>query len=482
MIDFSDFIPFLKPAAKIIETVAGWRNTSVQARTQLAVAEKQQETQLIAAKLQYLRDRQTHDLEAARHALAADQARQLVEYVQNAETLRQDRSLEFERWRFEQQKVLLRELESVRAASRLESANVYRQAALEAAEHTKFLEHFPIQITPSTLLNDYAQRQESSGSLPLLVILSPPEIEADPSRTTSIFPHSDAQIDAVVRSMAGTYDPDGQRIRFLGGAWTSKARHGEVAIETLYSALSTIPTLVIESQVLADVIEIRCDAWLGGRRAKYRTIARIPFREMLRRPLLPSDTAALEPHLASDMNIAEFVRGLAIHHGVIAAWFADAYFLTSYQASPRLPHLLNAYASQLDPELIKLIVQSYIQMLGGADDDVGTLLAPAMSLAFAHSLAHLDKGSAAAREQLHDAIRRWLTVHGNGSPATTSFDTAVHYIASLGDLEFLLGVQQVCELLGDDGLRRAVIAALRTVNPPPLPVKDDEGDTLHDTW
>lgn len=482
MIDFSDFIPFLKPAIKVVDAVVSWRNTSVQARTQIEVAAKQQETQLIAAKLQFLRDRQLNDLEMAGRELNGEQSRQLVEYVQNAETMRQERAIEFERWRFDQQKTLQREFEAVRASARLESANIYRRAALDAAEHTKFLDHFPIQITPSTLLNEYAQLEETSGRLPLLLILSPPEIEADPSRTTSFFPHSDTHIDAVVRELVNTYAGPEERIRFLGGAWTSKARHGEVAIRTLHSALSKIPTLVVESQILGDIIEIRCGAWIEGKRAEYKTIAKIPYREMLNRPRLPTKgNSSTDVVAGSDANLREFVKALAEHHGVIAAWFADAYFLTTYRAPPRLPQILSRVAAHLDPDLTKLIIQSYSQVLSSAGA-VADLFAPAMSLSFAHSLTALPDGRPLAREQLMESIKRWLDVHGSGTSDTTSFESAIRYVASLGDLEYLIGVQDVCAFLGDESLTRAVQQAIRSVPATELPANDEQGDTLHDAW
>lgn len=481
MINFGDFIPFLKPAADVVNAVVSWRNTSVQARTQIQIAEKHQETELISAKLQYLRDRQLHDLDIAKRELDGQQTQQLVEYVQTAETMRHDRALEFERWRFEQQKALQREFEAKRASAKLESANIYRQAALDAAEHTKFLDHFPIQITPSTLLNEYALAEETSGRLPLLLILSPPEIEADPSRTTSLFPHSDAQIDAIVRELVNSYSGAEERIRFLGGAWTSKSRHGEVAIRTLHSALSKIPTLVVESQILGDIIEIRCGAWLEGKRAEYKPIAKIPYRKMLLQPQLPAQGVTTAGSGDANANVREFVKALAEHHGVIAAWFADAYYLTTYQAPPRLPHILGRLAPHLDPDLTKLIIQSYSQMFGSSGE-ITDLFAPAMSLSLAHSLTFLPDGRTLARDQLMDSLKRWLIVHGSGSSDTTSFEAAVRYVATMGDLEFLLGVQEVCCFLDEPGLQNSVDRAIESVPKMELPAKDEEGDTLHDAW
>jgi hypothetical protein len=218
---------------------------------------------------------------------------------------------------------------------------------------------------------------------------------------------------------------------------------------------------------------------MAGERPMYTTIARIPYKQMLKTATLPSIRVA--PSGPTEAETSEFIEALALHHGVIAAWFADAYFLATYQAAPRLPLILGDIAPQLDPELMKLIARSYSQMLGSGGD-VAELFAPAVSLAFAHSLTFLPDGHPLGRQQLIDAVERWLRVHGNASAGTVSFESAVRYVADLGDLEFLLGIREVCARLGDDALCRAVDQAVQNVAVAEMPVKDEEGDTLHDTW
>jgi hypothetical protein len=242
---------------------------------------------------------------------------------------------------------------------------------------------------------------------------------------------------------------------FIGGAIDRHKFQGEASIKALFGVLQSQPTLILESEVAGDRLNLRIAYWgLNDGNYYYQTIAKIPYREMLTESAqqraiawktLRSQLIAAgeDPELVDNLggnntaNLAILERelrwqsqGIDVRqlrqeyqfdrvaldvlcqylircHILVAAWIADIYHLQMRDVPPQLPQLLSDLLQEpIERSLIEAIVGGYRQMYGALAASRQSWL-PELYLQLAQSLSHLPDRTW-ARAQLEESVRAWL--------------------------------------------------------------------------
>jgi hypothetical protein len=382
-------------------------------------------------------------------------------FVQSVNWAMQDRSLDFQRWRWQQEVVLRQRLAAQHRELLFKVANQQRQTALELPEVHKILDHWPLRLFPSQLLETHPE----DSPLPLRIFLAPPRVKFDPmtmSQTTSPGPDLESGLAQQLREFLNEFYSFHDSVRpteFLGGAWESKRFHGEASIKALFHLLKSEPTLILESEIDGEMLHFRMAYWgLGQSRYTYLSVFKLPYREFLqasakaralqwksiRDQLLPlgyapeevanmgaereANLALLEkavalealgltgldlemPYQISQPDWQQLVQFLGICHCVVAGWMADIHHLVHRGVVPIGPQHLSRLTQDLVmsdglPVLLETTVALYDAVLLGLDRSVLAGM-PELTLGLAQSLAPLPDQSLAYR-YIERSLRDWL--------------------------------------------------------------------------
>jgi hypothetical protein len=407
-----------------------------------------------------------------------------------------------------------------------------RKTLLASEEYKKILDAYPWNVFPTPLLESF-NAQGVSGALPLLVILAPPEIDAEISQGTlrSVLP-IEKTIAQELRRFFEFYTHEKRPVHFLGGIWSSKQFHSESAATTLFWLFKSIPTLILESEIDGDHLTFRTTYWdLNYKRPAQQTIlSRLPYRKLLyeiaktdaRRwrtarnryialGKTPAEIAAIGGEDETNLLLLEeeerdrsvgidwdrggyainrrhidrFGTALGACHSLVAGLIVDAYSLVNHRLPPILPLLLPSFETPL-------LVHGITPFIAAAYSDLYRSLesylpdwTPELRLELAGGLAHLGETSL-VREQIDLALRAWLPAEYRG--ARLELDQAVSILlqASVPDDQPLL--ERFCSLLlslGNSPAATRLDKLLETWRSKRLSgslIHDAQGDTLYDTW
>ncbi len=327
----------------------------------------------------------------------------------------------------------------------------------------KNLEHWPLRLLP-------AQLQTASAAdvpLPLRIFLIPPKVPFQGFEGIGLETQEIEQklAQGLREFLSQNYSSHSQvrPTEFLGGAWQSRNFHGEASIKMLFEKLKEQPTLILESEIEGDYLNLRIAYWdLGQEKYCYETILRLSYRELLcesviARALKWKDTR--ERLLALGKNLEEIERlggknalNLAIWleaeqlqaagidikelafeyqidrkdwetlcqfvticHCLVTGWVADFYYLVNYDLPPHLPQIIPQLTKQelSEPQsrqavgsVTGAIYQSVFSALAHQRADGLHLLA----LKLAQSLVHLPDKFLASK-QLYNSFQIWLKQH-----------------------------------------------------------------------
>jgi WD40 repeat protein len=431
-----------------------------------ALAEQREKMQLAQLKLQYLKHRDNLTFQSQQAKLNATRIQELQAFIQRAEDIRLQKSLEFQRWSLEQEKALQLELFERNYTLQRQLVTYQRQTSLQIVEEQKRLENSPIWLVASDILNSYPEDE----TLPLRVFFAPPKLQFERfTNTASLaakrFPDVELTLAEGLRQFFRNYSTSGRAIDFLAGAWVSKSFHSEASIKALFGVLKSEPTLVLESEVDGDYLNFRIAYW-GLNWTKYRyepIISRLPYRDILyesaktrarrwlktRKKLIaagekPEEIDKLygrdnvtnlrmllreerfrvvgidsrELELSYSINKKDFealCQFLIIYHCVFSGLVADEYFLVQYNLPPLLPKLLPNLTNRVpDTEVVQELIQSvvlYYQKVYGTLEEERSSLIPELALDLAQSLAYLSDKKW-AKQQFIRSLQSWLNHRG----------------------------------------------------------------------
>lgn len=420
-------------------------------------------------------------------------------FVQTVNWAMQQRHLDFQQWRWRQEKALRQTLVAQHREVLFKLAAEQRKTALQLPEAHKILDHWPLRLFPSQLLDSLGLEEP----IPLRIFMAPPTVQFErwvESAKSDQIPDLELRLAQHLRDFLnqsyGLHDPM-RPTEFLGGAWESKRFHGEASIKALFNLLKSAPTLILESEIDGDRLNFRLAYWgVGQTRYTYRSLFKLPYRDFLqasakaralhwrtvREKLMalgrsPDEIGELggdnesnlallkeaetleeagvileEPPFRYRLNRQDWDRLaqlLAACHCLVAGWMADIHHWRHQAVSPilplRLPQLTRAIdAPDLTRQLLEKTVELYSEILPASGVD-GPGLAPELTLKLAHSLTHLSDPSF-ADIFIHASLQDWLA-HRQRIPRAESLTTA----AALAAMPSVLIPEDrpYCETLAD---------------------------------
>lgn len=463
------------------------KNTKEIIKSNTALAKRRDNLQFAQLKLQYIQDKERQHFQAEQSRLAYERSMdlgklnherqlELQQYIEEVQIKINDKTINFQRWRFEQEKELQLEILKRNQNFQRELTLFQRQTSLKTLEEQKRLEHSPIWVVASDILNS------SVGEImPLHIFLSPPKLHyerlANAVNTNKGFPDIELTLAQGLREFFKEYGGfDNRPLDFLGGAWGSASYHSEASVKALRGVLKTEPTVILESEVDGDYLNFRIAYWTYNV-ANYRydsVISRLPYRELLyesakqrarewlktRQKLIdagenpeevdkmyggdnPQNLAILQReeklrkagvdkrevehhYMIGKRDVEELSNFMIIYHSVFSGLIADEYFLIEHHLFPALPQLLPNLLKQI-PEgearqnLIQTIV-SYYQDITQFFVEIRPTLAPEFILDLALNLKDLTQKNW-VEQQLNDSIKNWLKLRG--LPVSTKLNSLV---------------------------------------------------------
>ncbi|HEY9872159.1 MAG TPA: hypothetical protein V6D12_01920, partial [Candidatus Obscuribacterales bacterium] len=279
----------------ILNTLASLRDAnqlSLQKVTHTEIEEQRQQAQL---KLEFLRIAHQQGQEQNRQAfqeklalLGHQQAREIQEFVQSVNLAISQKNLDFQRWRFEQEKNLQWELAAYNRETQFQLAAYQRETTLQSPEVNRIFENWPLRLYPSQILKSYI----NDKVVPLKIIISPPDVKFDKFSNIdqgSSIPKIENPLTEGLAQFLNQHYPHRSLDRpteFLDGAWDSNRFYGGASIKALFGMLKSEPTLILESEVDGDYLNFRVAYWgLGHQLSESycyeRIISRLPYREIL---------------------------------------------------------------------------------------------------------------------------------------------------------------------------------------------------------
>ncbi len=231
-----------------------------------------------------------------------------------------------------------------------EIAAKQREVTLQLPELNKILENWPLKLSPSQIL----EAHHGSGPLPLLIVISPPEIDFDRFGVLTQFSplRMEKHLAQGLREfLEANYSLDNplRPTKLLDGVWDSDRFHGGASIKALFGKLRSEPMLILESEVDGDKLNLRIAYWgVEQERYCYQTIVSgLPHRELV---------FALARHRGADkpdnQDLKKFSQLLIAMHCLIVGWVADAHHLIHHDVPPLLPQLLPSLIEKLLPTTI----------------------------------------------------------------------------------------------------------------------------------
>ncbi|WP_017718366.1 tetratricopeptide repeat protein [Kamptonema formosum] len=489
------------------------------------LADRRDEMQVAQLKLQYLQQAQNREFQgylaepsreqskylpdknqaflAEWAKLNQERAKELQDYILNAQIVIYEKNIDFQQWRLEQEKALQLQLLELNHQFQRSMAAYQRETSLKVIEEQKRLENSPIWLVASDILNSHAGEE----IIPLRIFFAPPKLQFEPCSSAanagSGFPDIELTLAEGLRNFFLEYSDRGRALDFMGGAWVSKSYHSEASIKALFSALKSEPTLVLESEVDGDYLNFRVAYWsLNWPKYRYRpAISRLPYRhilheaakararkwpetrawliaagekpeevdrlfggdslknweilqreERLREAGIDAENLELN-YIVSKKDCEDLCQFLIVYHCLFAGLVADEYFLFEYNLPPVLPQLLPALTQQVpDTEAVREIIKGallYYHKIFEVLSSQRSALVLELSLDLARNLAHLPE-KVWAKEEVIYSVQSWLKLHGFAQhQGWEAMLDDLHSALTVADLAYVEKLNECLEAIGE---------------------------------
>jgi WD40 repeat protein len=391
-------------------------------------------------------------------------------------------------------------------------ADRVRETALKLPELQKTLEHWPLRLFPSQLLESIDDRSPT----PLRVILAPPKIGLESNETSLGTQEIESILAQELREFLSQNYSLHSQVRpteFLGGAWSDRGVYGEANVKAIFGVLKSEPTLIIESEIEGEFLNFRIAYW-GFEQEKYcyATIFKLPYKTFLqesakaralrwketRQKLLAigktseevkrlggNNTINLdlleeaEALQAAGIDLRELnfsyqidrkdvealCQFLSICQCLVAGWVADIHYLIHYNIAPHLPEWLpqlsGAIADRLSvDEIVRTTVLIYREIFKALANERPNDI-PELALKLALSLASFPDKSL-FREQVDYSLQLWLQQHH--LPQLPTPETIPTTLTS-EDRDYLESLKACLSILGDESSVTQVENLLNAIVP-----------------
>ncbi len=380
--------------------------------------------------------------------------------------------------------------------TQLQIATQEQETALKLPELNKLFESWPLRLYPSQILEPTSHERK-----PLKIFLAPPKVEFDKfnHQVEDIATEIELMLAEGLRNFLSKHyslQSPTRPTEFLAGAWDSKRFHSESSIKALFGLLKTEPVLILESEADGNYLNFRIGYWgLGQEHYYYKTISRIPYREIVEQSAknralqwkeIRDELIALGENLEdinslskdNAMNLAVLekeekwkAKGIDISklslqyevnrqdieqlcqvlitcHSLVAGWMADIYHLVYHDVSPLLPDLLpDLLSNPIDLQSLQAIAQGYTQVYQALEAERRDWI-PGLALQLAHSLSHLSDRSL-AQEQVEHSLTTWLQLRQVEQPSKSNLLEAMRSAARVEDAEYFQQLKEYFAVVGD---------------------------------
>lgn len=471
-----------------------------QARNQAFQTEENRLNREHQAALEYARQQEAREQARLHH----DHQVELERFRQEVQKELNERNLQFQAWRLEQEQSLQKELAGYARETQLIIAEFHRETARQQPEVNKLFEAWPLRLVPLQVLNDPA----TQSNPPLKVVIAPPEVDFDKFGSSNTnTPKLEKSLAEGLRQFFNQHYPlhDAERaIEFIGGAWDAKRFHGEASIKALFSMLKSEPLLVLESEIDGDYLNMRFAYW-GSAQAQYAyvpVVSRFKFRELVyesakerarqwkakrdRLLELKKDPRQINERDTYNLSVLEEEEELAelgvdlsqiqaryklaaedfevlnqfllLNHQLVAGLVADTHHLLQHQVKPALPQWLpELLAAGVQADNLQPFLEAYQQVLRGI-----AVERPAWAAELALDLAiHLAKTEQGLwlEQALSASLQYWLVARGQSAPTDLpALIQALGQHLTVADQVYVEGVQTCLQALAQTEQRLALQA------------------------
>ncbi|CAD5928663.1 Formylglycine-generating enzyme [Planktothrix tepida] len=469
--------------------------------------EKRQQIKLAELKLQYIQNQENRDFQAQQAELNHQRQKELQEYIQSVNLAIHKSNIEFQRWRFEQEKSLETELAQYNRETQLAIAEYQRETAIKVAhnqaEVQKIFANWPLTLPPAQILESYSH----NSLIPLRVFIAPPKVKFERFvEKPQNFPDIELTLNQQLRDFFDYYSQQGRPIEFLAGAWESKRFHSEASIKALFGMLKSEPTLILESEFDGGYLNFRIAYWtIGQPKYSYQTIiARLSYREILynsakTRALTWKNTKdklialgktqaeiekrggdneinlkiweeeqslreagiednELEIHYKINRkHFEDLYQFLITCHCLVAGWIADTHHLFLHDLTPLLPQLLpdltqNIPEGEVTDEVVGVVISGYEQIYQALAVERSHWV-PELILKLAQGLVNFPNQSW-AKTQLLNSVEYWLKLRNSVSQRNRVSEEselwdAVNSVVTAQDLDYIENVNNLLAILGE---------------------------------
>ncbi|MCL2924079.1 MAG: SUMF1/EgtB/PvdO family nonheme iron enzyme [Trichodesmium sp. MAG_R04] len=342
----------------------------------------------------------------------------LQEFIQVADMQITRSKQEFKTWLFQQEKQLQIELCKLNLEAQYFNTLCQRETAVQMKE----LDNWPLKNSALQIL----QSNQGCNPIPIQIILVPPQInfhrfEHLDKRPNSTFSNVEENISQYLKSFLEKYYPLENKERptkLISNTWKSNYFAGYSAVTTIFNHLKSEPTLLIESTVNGEFINIQVAYWSGGQEIFpfYKTIVfklnypitlhefaikrALNWENNIKRKLLAKGKKEQEinqrfgegnvdnlstykeykelqeegieiktSYKISNEDFDNFLGLLGIYHKIISGLFTDLHYLICTNLSPKLPKLFLELEKEflieqnLANDLFTMVIENYIDTL-----------------------------------------------------------------------------------------------------------------------
>ena len=213
-------------------------------------------------KASILQQQLNHDFQREMAELSHERALEIEAYRAEVNLAINQKNLDFQRWRFEQEKKIQYDILLAQQIFQRELSSLQQQQALLQLRERLREDKSPIANLASDLLeNSFAQ-----NTIPLKVILSPPNLDYDPSSGKPYHPAYESFLSNLIKEFLqqGYMSSEKSPVQLVDKTWESNKRGGGSALQSLHGQLKSIPVLVLDSEIALGELNFRVGFWAGG--------------------------------------------------------------------------------------------------------------------------------------------------------------------------------------------------------------------------
>jgi len=419
-------------------------------------------------RMEHLRFGQQMTLEQARQIFQSklsqlnhERQMEIANFTKSVDLAISQKNLDFQKWRFEQEKSLQEQLAAYNRETQFALAEHHRKTTLDLPEVNKLFENWPLRIVPSQILKSY----RGAGAIPLRVIISPPSVDFDrfAGASSQNFPKIEERLAEGLRELLNKHYPLNSTVRpteLLDGAWDSNRFHGGASMRALFDKLKSEPILILDSKADGDYLNLRVAYWGPGQDVyNYEQITRLSYKEILNESAkaralkwktdvkdkllkMGKNADEIDKKYGGDnaLNLAimeedeEFRRNgveiprvykanyedydvlcqvLNAYHCIVAGVIADAHHLIHHDVPPILPEVLPDMLAEKPvlpvSDVARWVVANYLDVFRAVEIEKPFWI-PDLTLQLAKGLSKLPDKSF-AREQVVHSIQERLKLH-----------------------------------------------------------------------